>query len=129
MKMAEAISSNNSRVLWDEARKMSKTNNSLPNMMDGYTSTNEIADIFSTKYNTLYNSVGYASYDMDHLKKDIEERIARNLPSQARIITVKQVKDAIDYLKSDKKEENGLYSNHFKYGTERLCIQTKQSSK
>ena len=40
---------------------------------------------------------------MDHLKKDIEERIAKNLPSHARIITVKQVKDAIDYLKSDKK--------------------------
>ena len=91
-------------------------------MMDGSTDTNEIANIFSNKYNTLYNSVGYASHDMDHLKKDIEERIVQNPPSHAHTITVKQVKDAIDILKSDKKEENGLYSNHFKYGTERLYI-------
>ena len=72
--MAEAISLNNSRALWDEARKMTKTNNNLPIMMDGSTDTNEIANIFSNRYNTLYYSVGYASHDMDHLKKDIEER-------------------------------------------------------
>ena len=33
-KMGEAISKNNDRVLWDEVRKMSKTNQDLPNMMD-----------------------------------------------------------------------------------------------
>ena len=44
--MAEAISLNNSRALWDEVRKMTKTNNNLPIMMDGSTDTNEIANIF-----------------------------------------------------------------------------------
>ena len=83
IKMAEAISLNNSRALWDEARKMTKTNNNLPIMMDGSTDTNEIANIFSNRYNTLYNSVGYASHDMDQLKKDIEERIVQNPPSHA----------------------------------------------
>ena len=37
-------------------------------------------------------------------------------------INVKEVMNAIDALKQGKKEENGLYSNHFKHGTHRLTI-------
>merc|ERR1711888_135129 len=58
----------------------------------------------------------------------IDARIDNGCPNNANLsdhshsITVQEVKDAICKLKQVKKEENGLYSNHFKYGTQRLYI-------
>ena len=52
-KLAEAISDNDDRALWDEVRKMTKTNKDLPNMMDGITNEKDITDIFAGKYKTL----------------------------------------------------------------------------
>ena len=57
--MADAISMNNDRVLWDEVRNMTKTSNNLPNAMDEVTGTDEISSLFADKYDTLYNSVSY----------------------------------------------------------------------
>ena len=42
--------------------------------------------------------------------------------NQKQNITVKEIKDAVKMLKLGKKEENGLYSNHFIYGSERLFV-------
>ena len=76
----------------------------------------------------LYNSVSYDNHDMDNLKKEIETHIENVCPNDLvqptykQTITVKELKDAVEMLKLGKKEENGLYSNHFKYGSERLFI-------
>ena len=43
-KMGEAVSSNNDRVLWDEVKKMTKTNNNLPNIIDEKTEVEEISN-------------------------------------------------------------------------------------
>ena len=128
IKMAEAISENNDRQLWNEVKKMSGTNNKLPTVMDGLNSIEQISNIFSTKYDSLYNSVGFCTHDMSRLSNDIEERIDSGCPSNdnlsnhSHIITVYEVKEAINRLKSDKKEENSLYSNHFKSGSDRLFV-------
>ena len=127
-RMAEAISENNDRVLWDEVKKMTKTNSKLPNMMDDQSDQADITNIFSNKYKTLYNTVGYKAYEMERLSNVINSRIelecSGNLESQHHNHTIKvnEVRNAIDALKQGKKEENGLYSNHFKHGTERLNI-------
>ena len=121
-KMAEAISNNNDRVLWDEVRKMSKTSNNLPNAMDGVTGTDEISSIFADKYDTLYNSVGYDMNEMNRLASDIESRIDNIDSNQIQNISVQNVKDGINKLKLGKKEENGLFSNHFIYGSDRLLV-------
>ena len=80
-KMAEAISDNNDRVLWDEVRKYSKSNNDLPNGMDGHSKVEEITDTFTDKYNTLYNSVSYTEHDLNKLTTDIESRIDISYPN------------------------------------------------
>ena len=121
-KMGDAISMNNDRELWDEVRKLTKTNNSLPNMMDGLTGDEEISHIFSEKYDTLYNSVGYNIQDLNNLMDDIESRINAGCPNHTHTLTVKELKDGIEKLKSGKKEENGLFSNHFIYGSDRLIV-------
>ena len=93
--------------------------------MDGCTGTDEISNIFKDKYENLYNSVGYQSQDLEKLTKDIEQRINDGCPTSTNHvhnISVKEVKDAITLLKSGKKEENCLYSDHFKAGSHRLIV-------
>ena len=127
-RMGEAIAKNNDRMLWDEVRKMTKSNDELPSMMDGQIGTDDISKIFADKYETLYNTVSYNNHDMDKLKKEIDSNIEKECPNglvqsnNRHSINVKELKDAVDKLKLGKKEENGLYSNHFKYGSERLFI-------
>ena len=128
IKMGEAIAENKDRLLWDEVSKMSKTSNTLPNMMDGKTDIDEISNIFAEKYRTLYNSVSYKRRDMDILYKDIEARIEKTcnnnheMTDHKHTINVNEIKAAVDMLKYGKKEENGLNTNHIKYGTDRLFV-------
>ena len=74
-KMAEAISTNNDRVLWDKVRKISKTTSSLPNNMDGITGADQISSLFAEKYDALYNSVSYNNEELSRLKTDIKSLI------------------------------------------------------
>lgn len=126
-RMAEAIAENNDRNLWDEAKKMSRTNNELPSAIDGVSDLTEITEIFTNKYDALYNSVSYNTHDMNKLMENVDTKIG-NIYSTAeernhnQYITVNDIKKAISQLKSGKKEENGLSSNHFKIGSERLFI-------
>ena len=123
--MGNAVANNNDRELWKEVKKIYGTNNKLPNAMDGHTDADEISDIFAEKYKSLYNSVGYHSHELDRLIKDIEQRIDIDCPissSHAHTITVHEVKEAARSLKSGKMEENCLYSNHFKAGSDRLFV-------
>ena len=127
-KMGEAISENNDRILWDEVRKMTKTNNKLPKRMDGATEPSDITNIFNNKYESLYNAVGYSINDLSRLSAEINTRIENGCKDNLNInnhkpkINMKDVENALDSLKQDKKEENGLNSNHFRHGTKRLNI-------
>ena len=109
--MGEAVANNNDRCLWDEARKMSKETNKLPTMMDGITDEVEISNIFSDKYKTLYNSVGYSKRNMNILRKEIETKISNGCASNpeqsdhSHLIMIKEVKNAIDMLKNYKKKK------------------------
>ena len=52
-KMGEAISTNNDREMWKEVKNMTKSNDNLPNFIDGLTGIKEISGIFADKYTTL----------------------------------------------------------------------------
>ena len=126
-RMGEAVSENNDRSLWDEVKKTTKSNNELTNTIDGEHDRSEITKIFYEKYDNLYNSVGYNNQAMNTLVKDINYKIETELLKKVvtnnnEYITIKEVKTAVSQLKLGKKEENGLSSNHFKIGTERLFI-------
>ena len=93
--------------------------------MDGHTDIGEISDIFAEKYKSLYNSVGYNSQELDILIKEIEQRIDTGCPissNHVHTLTVQDVKEAARLLKSGKIEENCLYSDHFKAGSDRLFV-------
>ena len=125
-KMAEAISENEDRKLWEEVRKITRSNNELPKTMDDCDTTEDISNIFAGKYDMLYNTVSYKNQDMSKLTADINACIETKYPNKANvsdsahIITPTEVWEAIDKLKHGKKEENGLFSNHFKIATDKL---------
>ena len=120
--MDEAVSNNNDRLLWDEVKKMSKTSNNLPNIIDDKTEVQEISNIFAKKYDLLYNSVGYSVNELERLKIDINEHIENKSANHSHSISVKVIKDALSKLKLGKKEENGLFTNHLIYGSDRLIV-------
>ena len=109
--MGEAVAGNDDRSLWEEARKMTRCANNLPNTMDGKTDEIEISHIFSEKYSSLYNSVGYNKHNMDLLRKDIDSQITNGCASNSEIsdhkhsITVSEVKAAVEMLKNDKRKK------------------------
>ena len=74
--MAKAISENNSRQLWTEVRKIRNKNSSSINCIDDITGNSCIAELFSKKYDELYNSVLYQVQEMNDLmsvnKKDVK---------------------------------------------------------
>ena len=121
-RMGDAIATNNDRALWDEVKKMTKSNNNLPNVIDGTTGIDEISNIFAEKYDTLYNSVSFSQQDLCALTRDLASRITNAGTTNTHNISVQEVKKAIMKLKLGKKEECGLFSNHFIYGSERLMI-------
>ena len=45
-RMAQAISENDNRNLWNEAKKMKKTNNSTPNIIDNMTGSENVNELF-----------------------------------------------------------------------------------
>ena len=56
------------------------------------------------------------------MASDIESCIDNSGSNQIQNISVQNVKDGINKLKLGKKEENGLFSNHFIYGSDRLLV-------
>ena len=96
--------------------------------MDGSTEPADITNIFYDKYKHLYSSVGYSVPEFrrlsDEINTQIENGCNNNIKAKdhSHTITMKNVEEVIGALKHGKKEENGLYSNHFKHGTKRLMI-------
>ena len=80
-RMGEAIAKNDDRKLYEEVKKLTRSKNELPSMMDDQTGIEEIAKIFGDKYEALYNSVSYSNHDMNKIYNDIEARIANGCPS------------------------------------------------
>ena len=127
-KMGEAISSNNDRNLWEEVKKMNKSNKLLPEAIDNVKGSDNIANLFFDKNNDLFNSVSYEKDEMKDLKSEIDDLINANIDTDCNDtleffkFNVQNVIDAINEMKSGKIEESGLYTDHFKHAPHRLYV-------
>ena len=83
----------------------------------GVNGDKDIADLFSDKYNTLYNSVPFDNYDLLCIISTIDH-ILQNTRCSSYMITPEDVRIAVDHLKSGKGDcFEGLFSDHFINGT------------
>ena len=134
-KMAEAISCNRNRDLWKEVKSMTHAKQELPSVIDGQVGNENIANIFYEKSKNLYNTVGFLPESIRELKQKIDTKLEEkcmitqnelNLgsPNEKHLhnLSVNDLKNAIDDLKKDKKDETGLSTNHLKNGTHKLYI-------
>ena len=134
-KMAEAISRNKNRDLWKEVNTMTQSRQELPNIIDGQIGNENIAKVFFEKSKNLYNTVGFSPQSINDLNQKIERKLEEKckqnqnelkVNTQSEIhfhnLAVKDLKEAIEDLKKDKKDETGLSTNHVKNGTHKLNI-------
>ena len=73
--MANAISQNNSRQLWDEIKKVRNINPTYSNCVDAAIGTDNIISLFANKYNALYNYVCFEYNEMSNMRKDTRDDI------------------------------------------------------
>ncbi len=73
--MAEAVYHNNSRDIFSEVRKMNAGKRSQPVSVDGKAENNDICQIFSDKFDKLYNSVPYDVNIFQKIKDKINQRV------------------------------------------------------
>ena len=132
--MAEAISCNNQRNLWREAKALCGGHNKLPNIIDSNKGDENIAPIFYDKYKSLYNTVSYSNHAMDELKLEIDNMIKNQCSASSNVRNVvknnninhlhvlhrKDLVDAINKLKDDKRDDSGLFTNHLKYASDKF---------
>ena len=79
----------------------------------------DIADLFSDKYNTLYNSV---PFDNDDNRSTIDHRL-QNTRCPGYVITPTDVRIVVGHLKSGKGDGfEGFCSDHFINETKRLYV-------
>ena len=91
-------------------------------IIDGVNGDKDIADLFSDKYNTLYNSVSFDNDDMLCIRSTIDHRL-QNTRCSGYVITPTDVRIAVDHLKSGKEDDfERLCSDHFINGTKRLYM-------
>ena len=77
-KMADAIIvSNRSRDLWCESNKLRCSSNLMTCTIDGNNDSTSIADMFSDKYDTLYNSVPYDTNHIKLIEREIMSRVQK----------------------------------------------------
>ena len=76
-KLAESISNKRSVDFWNEIKKIKGTHEAMPGMVDGAQTEEKISQIFSRKYDCLYNSVSYDETDMS--QDDISKSVSSHL--------------------------------------------------
>ena len=62
------MSNKRSVDFWNEIKKIKETHKAMPGMVDGAQTEEKISQIFSRKYDRLYNSVSYDETDMSFCK-------------------------------------------------------------
>ena len=94
--------------------------NFLPNVIDGYIGSEDIADLFSSKFEQLYNSVGFDEDHMHLLKSRVDNLViimcmhendtddGHNCHQQHGI-DIDDLMKCVNYMKHGKKEENGIF--------------------
>ena len=73
--MADTLISNRSRDLWSEVKRMRSRSSNSSCTSDGVNGDKDIVDLFSDKYNTLYNSVPLDNDDTLRIGSTIDHRL------------------------------------------------------
>jgi hypothetical protein len=101
----------------------------VTSVVDGLSQSEDIAEIFASKYQNLYSSVSYDCASMDTLRSEVCERLAKNGYDQHCVVSSSSVADAMGRLIRGKDDRNSrLSSNHFMHAFPELSVHVSLSS-
>ena len=121
--MANTIVKNKSRDFWKEVKSFKGKRTQLPYTIDGATGDAPIANVFATKFQQVFNSVGYDEQELNDIQRNINNGVMEMSDAVIEYSLVKpsDIENIIKSLKAGKSDGNGcMYSDHFKHGTEKL---------
>lgn len=121
------MSNNQSGNFWDEVRRINKPVKSVSSVIDGVSETNEIVDIFFTKFKQLYNSVPCEEEQVKEISKKIEAEIPndfkRLLENNDCCLSVPLLSKTVEKLKKGKHDgHTGLLSDCILHGPHLLNV-------
>jgi hypothetical protein len=100
---------------WTQVKKMRCNAGQYPSSVDGAVDEYDIANVFSDKYENLYNSVGYDVNRLENTKLNVNLLIDQHGNSDCHSIIVDDVRDGASGLKRNKNDgAAGLYTDHVK---------------
>ena len=117
--------------LWTMVSKIIRAKQSTACQMDGHTNETDILQIFSVKYNLIYNSVRYDCIAMENILADNENDIKHmcsiisNHISKCHLHMFDKdmiAKDVFDMETGKSDGLDGLSSDYFKHGTDLLFV-------
>ena len=121
-KFADALLHNRGRDFWSEARKLRRSNVSVSSVVDGISTADGIADLFASKYQSLYTSVLYDRSEMESIHCLVDKSLSTS-SDQHLIVGVSDVTNAINKLKPGKSDGcSGLCSDYFKHAPGVLAV-------
>ena len=115
------MTSNGGETLWNEPRRLNPSSQYKVPVIDGKSSLEDITDIFESKYEVLYNIVPTDSNALKDIRSQIESSIVYDIDANY-IISVNDVKCAINLLKRGKSDGRALSSDHFIFCTNRCMV-------
>ena len=101
---------------WSGVKKVNKPNTSLSSIVDSVTGTDNIANLFASKFGALKHPSSRNSI-LDSIQCSLTDSHLRSI-----LITPEQVLEALSQLKPDKTDPTGVSSKHILYGSSVLAV-------
>ena len=118
-KLADIHSDNN--LFWQNIKSLNPANKTIPTSVDGKQGSSEIAKLFRSKYELLYNSVPTSGSVLSGISNEIDDRLSHD-PIDC-YVTPYMICTCISKLKKNKSDgDRGFNSNHLIYGCHRLNV-------
>ena len=126
-KMADALLARRERDFWTEVKKKSKGAQASANYVDDAQGDEEIGQLFSDRFNQLYNSVSFEQQDMDELLRKVDaaklQQCSQGSCYCSHKVNARDVSKAIGSLKAAKSDVcEGITSDCFIYACDELLI-------
>ncbi len=119
-KLAE-YSANGSVDMWRELKKINPSRCNIPTTVDDACNAPDIAELFMSKYETLYNSVPTSDDELDDITRLINNGVVNESYDNIKF-SVDVITKCIRRIKSGKSDGNmGFDSDHLLNGTSKLC--------
>ena len=119
MKFASSFTSREKDQFWCEVRRLNRVRKSIAPCVDGVTGAQHIANLFSSRFESLLNKHPPSS------RSDLLSSVQASLSSSVYediSFTEDEVYDAIGQLRSKKSDTTGIFTEHLKFSRSVIAL-------